>query len=191
MGLVLVGGRMNANFSVHSSSICQFSPSTFLWAVNFEHAIFVKSRLPQICPSIESITSHCPTFACWLCECIKCQHYHSTTIERIILIKHKQHKPVELTFILCFSIINVVLLSKVSFESMCDVCGDTTLSSHLTFTFSFVLPFIDWIELIVELSHRKQQMTYSLHWDSSRSSISWYWPWFTAESKSACGFVMR
>ena len=47
MGLILVGERMNAHFSVHSSLNCQFSLSTFLLAVNLEHAIFVQSRLLQ------------------------------------------------------------------------------------------------------------------------------------------------
>ena len=47
MGLVLVGGRMNANFSIHSSLNYWFSMSTIFLAVNFEHAIFMQSRLLQ------------------------------------------------------------------------------------------------------------------------------------------------
>ena len=48
MGLLLVGGRMNAIFSVHFCLNCRFSLSTFLLAVNLEHAIFVQSRLLQL-----------------------------------------------------------------------------------------------------------------------------------------------
>ena len=43
-GLVLLGGKINANFSFYFSLNCQFSLSTFLLAVNLEHAIFVQSR---------------------------------------------------------------------------------------------------------------------------------------------------
>ena len=39
MGLLLVGGRRNAIFSVHCSSNCRFSLSTFLLALDLEHAI--------------------------------------------------------------------------------------------------------------------------------------------------------
>ena len=54
MGLVLVGGRMNANFSVHSSLNCRFSLSTFLLAANLEHAIFMQSR--HLCYSLQNVT---------------------------------------------------------------------------------------------------------------------------------------